>query len=258
MLNRRLSKSPSGRVSAEIAQRIQTAITKGQIVPGEKLPAERDMAKQLKVSRVSVREAYRTLAELGLLEVKRGAEGGAFIRSLDHTPVSRSLSMMLRLGRTSMQELTEARVLLEPVVARLAAQRADRASIERLEDLVHKQEAAIKGEGDLRRYDLMFHRLVAECTQNLPLITVMNALADLALEAISHIDIRRDVNEHVLRFHARIADAIRRGDDEAAHSIMLGHVQDVQARLRKNLERQMRATGARSSRPQRSRVARER
>ena len=233
MLHRKLPKSLNGRVSAEIAERIQKAITKGELRPGEKLPSERDLAKQMKVSRVSVREAYRSLAEVGLLETKRGAEGGAFITDLDHRPVTRSLSLMLRLGGTSLQELTEARVLLEPVVARLAAQRADRAGIERLDELVRKQEAAIKGQGDLRRYDLQFHRLVADCTQNLPLITVMNALADLALEAISHIDIGRDVNEHVLTYHARIADAIRRGDGELAHTIMLGHVQDVQARLAK-------------------------
>jgi GntR family transcriptional repressor for pyruvate dehydrogenase complex len=240
MLNRRLPKSLSGRVSAEIAGRIQKEITEERLRPGERLPSERDLAKQLKVSRVSVREAYRSLAELGLVEVKRGAEGGAFITDLDHQPVTRSLSMMLRLGRISMEELTEARVLLEPLVARVAAQRADRANVERLQELVRRQEAAIHGEGDLRRYDLQFHRLVAECTHNLPLIIVMNSLADVALEAISHMTIGRDVNEHVLGFHARIADAIRRGDGDAAHSIMLGHVQDVQLRLRNTLERQMR------------------
>jgi GntR family transcriptional regulator, transcriptional repressor for pyruvate dehydrogenase complex len=239
MLTIKLPKSADGRVSTEIADRIQNAIREGKVRPGEKLPSERDMAKQLEVSRVSVREAYRSLAELGLLVVKRGAEGGAFITDLDHQPVTRSLSLMLRLGRTSLQELTEARVLLEPMIARVAAQRADPASIERLDDLVRKQAAAIQGEGDIRRYDLQFHRLVAACTQNMPLIIVMNALADLALEAISQMDIGRDVNEHVINFHGRIADAIRRGEGEAAHTIMLGHIQDVQLRLGKALERQI-------------------
>ena len=240
MLMLKLPKSTTGRVSTEIAAGIQNAIREGRVRPGEKLPSERDMAKQLEVSRVSVREAYRSLAELGLLVVKRGAEGGAFINDLDHQPVTRSLSLMLSLGRTSLQELTEARVLLEPMIARVAAQRADAASIARLDDLVLKQEAAIKGDGDLRRYDLQFHRLVAACTQNMPLIIVMNALADLALEAISQMDIGRDVNEHVVNFHGRIADAIRRGDAEAAQHIMLGHVHDVQLRLGKALERQIR------------------
>lgn len=243
MLSRKLPKERQGRVSAEIARRIQKGIAEGKLIPGEKLPAERDLAQKLKVSRVSVREAYRTLAELGLLVVKRGAEGGAFITDVDHGPMTRSLSMMLRLGRTSHEELTEARLLLEPHIARLAAERADSRDIERLEDLIHKQEATVKGNGNPRRYDLQFHRLVAACTKNLPLIIVMNSLADLALEAIAQIDIGRDVNKHILNFHSRIADAIRRRDGDAAHKIMLSHIHDVQSRLGSALVRQIREDG---------------
>ncbi len=226
------------RVSETIARRIQRAISTGKLEPGEKLPAERDLAKKLNVSRVSVREAYRSLAELGLLSVKRGAEGGAFISDVDHEPVTRSLSLMLRLGRTSHEELTEARVLLEPPVARLAALRADAEDIRRLEELVSKQEAAIKGNGNPRRYDLEFHRLVADCTKNLPLIIMMNSLADLALEAFARIDIDRDVKRHVIDFHQRVVDAIRRRDSEAAYQEMLRHVRDVQSRLGKVFARQ--------------------
>jgi DNA-binding FadR family transcriptional regulator len=228
-----------GRVSEAIARRIQTAISKGKLEPGEKLPAERDLAKRLSVSRVSVREAYRSLEELGLLNVKRGAEGGAFISDVDHQPMSRSLSLMLRLGRTSPQELTEARLLLEPPIARLAALRANAEDIRQLEELVKKQEQALKGNGNPRRYDLQFHRLVANCTKNLPLIIVMNSMADLALEAFAKIDIGVDVKRHVLEFHRKIADAIRRRDGDAAYEIMLGHVRDVQSRLGKAFERQL-------------------
>ncbi|HEY3056370.1 MAG TPA: FadR/GntR family transcriptional regulator [Thermoanaerobaculia bacterium] len=226
------------RVSATITRRIQKQIADGRLAPGEKLPAERDLARRLSVSRVSVREAYRSLEELGLLVTKRGAEGGAFITDFDHQPVTRSLSLMLRLGRTSHEDLTEARLLLEPPIARLAAERADPSDIELLEDLVRKQQAAIKGNGNPRRYDLQFHRLVAQCAKNLPLLIVMNSLADLALEAIAQIDIGRDVKKHVIDFHTAILDAIRRRDGDAAYEIMLSHVHDVQSRLRKALVRQ--------------------
>jgi GntR family transcriptional repressor for pyruvate dehydrogenase complex len=140
---------------------------------------------------------------------------------------------MLRLGRTSHEELTEARVLLEPPIARLAALRADAEDIRRLEELVAKQEAAIKGNGNPRRYDLEFHRLVADCTKNLPLIIVMNSLADLALEAFARIDIGTDVKRHTVDFHQKVIDAIRRRDSEAAYQEMLRHVRDVQSRLGK-------------------------
>ena len=109
----------SGRVSATIARRIKKQISDGALVSGEKLPAERDMAQRFRTSRVSVREAYRSLEELGLLVIRRGAEGGAFIRDLDHGPMMRSLSLMLRLGKTTNEEITEARLLVEPPIARL-------------------------------------------------------------------------------------------------------------------------------------------
>ena len=69
----------TGRVSEIIVRRIKKQITEGKLAVGHKLPAERDMAQQFKTSRVSVREAYRSLEELGLLRIRRGAEGGAFI-----------------------------------------------------------------------------------------------------------------------------------------------------------------------------------
>src|SRR5882762_3539172 len=100
-----------GRVSDVIARRIKKQISEGRLTAGHKLPAERDMARQFKTSRVSVREAYRSLEELGLLQIRRGAEGGAFILKVNHEPVFRSLSLVLGLNRTSHRELTEARML---------------------------------------------------------------------------------------------------------------------------------------------------
>jgi DNA-binding FadR family transcriptional regulator len=236
MLSRRLSKAGrQGRVSAEIARRIQKGIAEGSLAPGEKLPAERDLAQKLKVSRVSVREAYRTLAELGLLVVKRGSEGGAFINDVDHEPITRSLSLMLQLGRTSLEELTEARVLIEPVIARLAAERADAADLRRLNEIVRKQQEVIKTNAELRHYDLEFHRVVADCTHNLPLIILMNALADLVVEAIADITISRDMNRHVVDFHTRVAEAIEHRNAEEAHTMMMAHVRDSEERLRELL-----------------------
>ena len=122
----------SGRVSETIASRITEQISSGALRPGEKLPAERDMAERFRTSRVSVREAYRSLEELGLLTIRRGAEGGAFITDLDHKAVVRSFSLMLRLGKTTHAEIAEACLLVEPPIARLAARRARADDLARL------------------------------------------------------------------------------------------------------------------------------
>jgi GntR family transcriptional repressor for pyruvate dehydrogenase complex len=230
----------SSRVSDTIAATIKQDITKGVLAPGERLPAERELAQKFKTSRLSVREAYRSLEEIGLLTIRRGDGGGAFIAVVDHGPVARSLTLMLQLGRTSHEELTEARLLIEPPLARLAAQRAQPEDIERLEGLLRDQEAAFDSNEGPRGLALAFHRLVARCAGNLPLEIVMNSLADLTVEAIAQIEISSKVHQHVIVFHRKIIDAIRRRDEDDAYELMLEHVGEVHSRLRDDLLRQLR------------------
>jgi GntR family transcriptional repressor for pyruvate dehydrogenase complex len=242
----------AGRVSETITRRIRKAISDGRLSPGEKLPAEREMAGRLRASRVSVREAYRSLAEAGLVSIRRGAEGGAFIADFDPVPLSRNLTFFLRLGRTSHEELTEARALLEPSVARLAARRAAREDVARLEALLHREQAAPRGSGEARCIHLDFHRLVAQCARNLPLAILTGAMADLAAEVAQDIVIGPELHEHIVSDHAHIFAAIRRRDEDAAAEVMLGHVRDVQARLRRAYEAQMRSARSATRSPRAS------
>src|ERR671919_486429 len=204
----------SGRVSETIAKRIKNQISAGRMQPGEKLPAERDMALRYQTSRVSVREAYRSLEELGLLTIRRGADGGAFIADIDHTPVMRSLSLMLRLGKTTHEEITQARLLIEPPIARLAARNASQDDIDRLRQILEQKESA------MRRCDMRFHRAVAECAGNLPLKLLMHSLADLALEVLARVEMSTGVQHQVCEAHREILDAIARHDEDAAQELM--------------------------------------
>jgi DNA-binding FadR family transcriptional regulator len=240
-----------GRVSETITRRIRKAITDGRLAPGEKLPAEREMAERLRASRVSVREAYRSLAEAGLVSIRRGAEGGAFIADFDPAPMSRNLTFLLRLGRTSHEELTEARALLEPSVAGLAARRAGREDLARLEELLRKEQAAPRGSGEARCIHLAFHRQVAECARNLPLAILIRAITELAAEVAQDIVISSDLHAHIVSHHAQIFEAIRRRDEEAAADAMLRHVRDVQGRMRRAHEAHIRPlrTASRGAKP---------
>ena len=175
-----------GRVSETIVRRIKKQISDGRLAAGHKLPAEREMARQFKTSRVSVREASRSLEELGVLRIRRGADGGAFIAKMDHEPVLRSLALVLGLAKTSHKELTEARMLIEPPIARLAAQRARKEDISRLKRALQQEEQEAAGRaGPFRPTGSQFHRLIAACARNLPLIVLMNAVADLTADAAS-------------------------------------------------------------------------
>jgi GntR family transcriptional regulator, transcriptional repressor for pyruvate dehydrogenase complex len=228
-----------GRVSEAIVHRIKEQITEGRLAAGHKLPAEREMARRFKTSRVSVREAYRSLEELGVLRIRRGADGGAFIAKLDHEPVLRSLALVLRLGRTSHRQLTEARMLIEPPIAHLAALRARKEDVARLERvLVREEEEASRRAGPFRPTDSRFHRTVADCTRNLPLIVLMNALADLTAGAALALDISTRARHRLknCHYHRLIFEAIQQRDAAAAYSIMADHVGDIQRRVSRCLK----------------------
>jgi len=222
-----------GRVSEVIARRIKKQIAEGRLAAGHKLPAERDMARQFKTSRVSVREAYRSLEEVGLLRIRRGAEGGAFIAQFDHEPVRRSLSLVLGLGNSSHEEVTEARILLEPAIARLAALRARPEDVSKLEQVLVQEEQEVRHSSDSGTTAGQFHRAIADCARNMPLVVLMNALADLTAESVAVLDVR--VRSRHRRknceYHRQIFEAIRANDGEAASALMLQHVGDIQDRV---------------------------
>src|SRR5437763_694017 len=234
----RLVSAPAGRVSEGIVDRIKDQISKGRLVAGHKLPAEREMARRFKTSRVSVREAYRSLEELGLLRIRRGAEGGAFVATVDHEPVRRSLSLVLHLGKTSHKQLTEARMLIEPRIAQLAAIRARKEDIARLERVLRQEEEEAARSGPFRPTFSKFHRSVGECARNLPLSVLMNALADLTVDTASTLDVKTRARHRLknCRFHRMIFEAIRRRDGAAAYAIMADHVGDIQRRVHRSLK----------------------
>jgi GntR family transcriptional regulator, transcriptional repressor for pyruvate dehydrogenase complex len=223
-----------GRVSEIIARRIKKQISDGRLAAGHKLPAERDMARQFKTSRVSVREAYRSLEELGLLRIRRGAEGGAFIAKFDHEPVRRSLSLVLGLGKTSHEEVTEARMLIEPSIARLAALRARPEDVAKLEHVLEQEEEEVRRTSvDSGTTAGHFHRAVADCARNMPLVVLMNALADLTAESVSALDvkIRTRHRRKNCEYHRELFEAIRTHDADAAYALMVRHVGDIQDRV---------------------------
>lgn len=226
----------STRIYEEISEQIKNAIYSRKLLPGDKLPSERELAERFHTSRVSVREALRALEHLGLVLIKRGAQGGAFIAEVQSAPVTASLTMMLRLGSTSIHHLTEARVLLEPDIARMAAKRAARSDIEQLAALITEQERALRSTSS-RYYDLKFHRLVAEASKNPVLALVMNSVADLIVEAISSLHLTLDVRRHVTEFHRQVFRAIQNRDGEKAYDMMFRHVVDVQRRIGEAMRR---------------------
>ena len=149
--------------------------------PGDKLPAERELALQLRVSRSALREALRSLEIAGVVELKKGIKGGAFIRPGDPTSMTRVMQDLVHLGAISLDDLTEARLLIQTVVVRLACERATDADIEAIgRNIDNTEEMTRLGRHEERtRYATEFYRLLALATRNEILTILVDSLTDI-------------------------------------------------------------------------------
>jgi GntR family transcriptional repressor for pyruvate dehydrogenase complex len=223
------------RVYEQIVGHVERAIYEGRLRQGEKLPPERQLARDLKASRVAVREALRTLELRGLVEVRQGSTGGYFVRDVDDRPLVRDFETLFRLGRVSGPQLIEARRILEPEVAFLAAQRATEVDVKALGvalDQASEQTAAGRSP---RRIDLDFHRVLAEATRNPVHVVLTQALIEMATEVLTPqpVLIEADHTE-IAAAHRRIFESIAAGKAAEARTAMAAHIDHIQAVLERS------------------------
>ena len=120
------------RISSSIMDQIKEALFQNKLMPGDKLPSEHELMEQFNASRVTVREALRTLEYSGILEIKRGSRGGAFIKGQNSKIVTNFLQDMFATGKIEISDLTEVRLALEPLSAKVAAARAKEPSLKQI------------------------------------------------------------------------------------------------------------------------------
>jgi GntR family transcriptional regulator, transcriptional repressor for pyruvate dehydrogenase complex len=226
------------RVYESVAEQIRQAIFSGQLAPGHKLPSERDMAQQFQTSRVALREALRALEQEGMISIKRGFGGGAFVADFDSAlkALADSLNTVVKLGQAKSAHLTEARTIFEPELARLATLRSNEADLKAMEAVVAAQEEEL-GAGVLtRKHDIEFHTLVANACHN-PVLTIVASAVDEAIrDPILRSKLTPEMRAGVVGYHRSLLEAIRSRDGDRAYSIMKEHVAAVQRHLRESEE----------------------
>src|ERR687886_467913 len=123
------------RASSAIADQIRAAIVSGRLTEGERLAPERELAEQFGVSRVTVRDALRALEAMGLIEVRVGARGGAFVTVPTGSVVGQTMSDMMMMQAITPEDIVEARLVVELGTVTLACARATPDDVERLDEL---------------------------------------------------------------------------------------------------------------------------
>ncbi|MBI1299725.1 FCD domain-containing protein [bacterium] len=221
----------STRLYIQIARQIADAVQQGQLPPGEKLPAERLLAEQLGVSRPSVREALCALEILGIVEGRTG--DGTYVRRTptEWTYVGTIFDEFAEREESPL-EVLETRLLLEPQIARLAAERATRDGLSQIEHhLLEMQRGFTEGASHLEA-DKGFHIAVAEASGNSMLVRQIQLLVSTMQSRLwsslnQHVTVDKALAQHFLDDHRRIYEAILSRNPDMADAEMAAHIRRV-------------------------------
>jgi len=203
-----------------VVDQLRRAIHNGSFVPGDRFPPERELSRQLGVSRASVREAIRVLEGEGYVETRRGASGGMIV--LDRAQTEERLAEIIRTRLPEIEQVIDFRLAVECSAARLAAVRRTDADLARLE-VAFETMAAGRETHRFRAADSAFHQGIARAARN---EWMERSIADARAYLWMTVD---RVAENVFRtaqlHHGQILAAIKAGDPDAAERHLAAHIE---------------------------------
>jgi GntR family transcriptional repressor for pyruvate dehydrogenase complex len=214
-------------MSAEVAAYLEREIASRGLLPGDKLPTERELAAQLSVSRATVRAALQDLAGKHLLE---RTPGRGTLVAAPPAPVSELYARLANVDQAQ-QDVAELRGSLEPLVAELAALRSSAADLIQLQDVLNGSNEHLSPEEALR-LDVQFHTLLAQASRNQLMATVLTMTSswtsEMRLRSHSTLEGRRTSIDG----HRHILDALASRDATGAGIAMRNHLADVAILIR--------------------------
>jgi GntR family transcriptional repressor for pyruvate dehydrogenase complex len=211
------------RISDQVKEILKRSIFEGEVKPGDKIPTEEKLAQQLKVSKVTVREALRDLEGEGLIEKRRGVYGGSFVSKPGWKRMGELVINYYRFGGVAPEELVEFRELLEPVLVALASERRTDQDLRGLKANIEEVEKGIN-QGRLNQPKAIeFHRLIADACHNRLISAVMDALVKVFAEILSGIPFTPEDVQADLDFSKRLYDCLVQSRAKEASKLMAAH-----------------------------------
>lgn len=220
----------------EIVGQIRDRIQAQELVPGDKLPSERDLAEQMGVSRNTVREALRMLEVSGLLTLKKGATGGAFVTESNSGAVTQSIVDSFSLGHYTLSDLLAVRLVLETLIIEQACLQATDKEVDAAAAIAQQSVLAERSFPDFeRRLDLHmeFHRALARCGHNPVAAVLLEPL--LAIMRQFHLSAGPVGNAQIHQLRLQLVEALRARDAAAAVEAFSAHIMLLGAELEKRI-----------------------
>jgi GntR family transcriptional repressor for pyruvate dehydrogenase complex len=222
-------------LTMQVVDYVRGLIASGEVKPGDRLPPERDLARQLKISRSSLRAGIGFLSAMGVLKSRHGA--GTFVSTGPPALDSNSLSVLGALHGFLPWQMFEARLVIESSVAALAAQRATNEQLAELAEELAEMDAALDDSQEHLIHDVRFHRTIARAAGNPILATFVETITANLYEKRSRTAARtEDLQEASVR-HRRVFEAIQARDPVAARRAMEEHLNTARIAEESELDR---------------------
>ncbi len=212
--------SKTKKVSDHIITQIRNSILSGQFEPGDKLSSEKELIEQFGTSKATMREALRVLEVMGLIEIRKGIAGGAFIAEVEIKTIIYNIMNFLHFKQLSIRDITMVRYLIEPTVAFVAASQAEDRDIKNLKKTI--------GQDNPRNIKLPtginFHRYLSRITKNSILIMTVDFIDNLLATIKANLDLDEEFYLRVRNAHRIILECIIQKDPVAAMIAMKNDV----------------------------------
>ncbi len=225
----------SEKVSDRIVEQIRDAVLSGRLKPGDRVASEKELVVQFGVSKATLREALRVLEAMGLVEIRKGIQGGVFIAEVDMKTTIHSIMNFLHFKAVSIHDITMLRFILEPSVAHMAADRLPPEEIHRLEQMIERGEDS---DAEISK-DIGFHRYLARLSDNPVLILIMDFIDNLLRDVKYQLDLSAGFYNQIKECHRRILDCLVRRDHIGARREIIrdilavgDHMADVAGTIR--------------------------
>ena len=219
------------RVSQVIVDQIKVLIREGRLEPGNRLPSERELCQRFGVSRVTVREALRVLESSGLVTIRVGAHGGAFVTTPSAERLGEGLADLMALSEMTASNVTEARIIVELGLLPLAVERATEQDVADLLAMVETAEEAVANGTYTVEMSAAFHIRVGECTHNPALGMLLQSFHGPMRMSLEQSHITAPMGDQGVGEHRALAEAIRDHDLDGARAVMSTHLNRTASRL---------------------------
>ncbi len=222
------------KIYEEVADTLQEAISSGKLKPGTKLESVQQLAENFQVGRSAIREALTALKAMGLIEMRQGE--GTYVKEFEAEDLNFQIAKAMLMNQQDVKHLLEVRKIIETGAAATAAKKHNSDNLLKMEAALNGMKGALGNEELGETSDLQFHLAISEATQNPMLTKLLLQVSDLMQETMKEtrritLFSKEKSTERLYNEHLAIYEAIVAGNEEAARSALLLHLNNVEETL---------------------------